>query len=215
MSRASTGLNARLVRLRLALERAKHIEFGTVLSAFPMAKLLRVNWPTLRAWCDEIPELEDSGAVVRGANGMEYEFKPDLTIWVLIKHYEARVSGEAKKSRQITDAVGVEMSAAEVAPSIAETKDLVNLTLTVVAAAERQRRYTEAQRTMEFLSNYNQRVVDGIMGVRTRVDPNGNLPAHVRAAVDSFLRQVATEVHGEAARFIEEQSAGLQQAGTG
>lgn len=214
MARPGASLNTRIAKLQAALDRAKKLKRGTVLAARPMAELLGVSWVTLREWCDEFSELETSGAVMRGGNGIEWSFAPARTISVILKMLDKRLAGQAKKSREITSAIGVAMPTAEEASSISETKDLVNLTLAVVAAAEKQRRYTPTEEMIEFVDRYNQRVVDGIMGVRTRVDPNGNLPPHVRAAMDNYLRMVATEVHGEASRFIEDHRARLQQAGT-
>lgn len=213
MARPSSSLTARIRQLEAAKGRAAKLKRGERLSAKPMAELLGVTWIALRDWCNEIDGFEASGAFVRGGNGIEWDFEPRKTVAFLLKHFSDRVQAQARRSRAITKAVGVTMPDEEAAPSLSDTKDLVNLTVTVVAAAEKQGAYTLTEDMVSFLAGYNQRVLDGIMGVRTLVDPNGNLPAHVRAAVDKYLRQVATEVHAEAARFIEERSAGLQQAG--
>lgn len=213
MGRPGASLNARLTKIEAAKQRAKRFKREERLAAKPMSELLGVSWVTLRDWCDEIGELENSGAVIRGGNGIEWAFDPRRTIAIIQKVMQTRLAGQARKSRAITSAIGVSMPVTEDAPSIAETKDLVNLTLAVVAAAEKQSRYTPTEDMLDFLDRYNQRVVESIMGVRTRVDPNGNLPPHVRVAMDKYLRAVATEVHGEATRFIEEHRARLQQAG--
>lgn len=213
MGRPGASLNARLTKLQAAHERAKKLKRGTRLSATPMAELLSVSWVTLRDWCDEIADLELKGAVVRGGNGIEWSFDPVKTARILIDTLNGRLAGQAKKSREISNAIGVTLSPDEAAPSISETKDLVDLTLKVVAASERMGRYTPTEDMLDFLERYNQRVVDGIMGVRTQVDPNGNLSPHVREAVNKYLRAVATEVHGEAMRFIGESRARSKQAG--
>lgn len=214
MARPGTSINARIARLVTAEERAKKFKRGEVLPSRPMCEVLGVSWPTLRDWCNEIPELEASGAVVRGGNGIEWEFNPKRTVSILIKTLSKQRDSQARKSREISKAIGVSLSPDESAPSLAETKDLVNLTLAVVAAQEKQGRYTPTERMLDFIDRYNQRVVEGIMGVRTRMDPNGKLPPQIRAEIDKHLRAVATEVHGEAARFIKEnQVAGSIQAG--
>lgn len=206
-------MTARLKKLEAAQVRAEAMPSKTRLDARPMAELLGTTWVSVRDWCDEIPKLESSGAVVRGGNGIKWQFEPKRTIKILIAHFRSTLASQAKKSRQITSAVGVTLTDDGEAPSLSETKDLVNMTVTVVSAAEKQHRYTLSSDVLAFLEGYNQRVLDGILGVRTKVDPNGNLPPHVRASIDNYLRQVATAVHGEAARFIEEcKSAGLQQA---
>jgi len=212
MAAPKSSLTGRLQKLETAQARADKVKRGTRMSAKPMSEMLGVTWTSLRDWCDEIAKLESSGAVVRGGNGIEWSFEPKRTVKILIDHFKGAQDRQAKKSREIAASVGVNLPTGE-APSMAETKDLVNLTLAVSKAAEDQGRYILADEMIRFLTGYNQRVVDAIFGVRTQVDPNGNLPAHVRASIDNYLRQVASSVHGEAARFIGEfeQHEGLQQ----
>lgn len=216
MPAPKSSLTARLQKLEAAEARAKQVPRGKRLSAKPMAEMLGVTWNSLKDWCDEISKLETSGAVQRGGNGVEWAFEPKRTVKILIDHFKGVQARQAAKSREVAASVGVTLPAGE-APSLAETKDMVNLTLSVTKAAEEQGRYVLAENLVRFLTGYNQRVVDQILGIRTQVDPNGNLPAHIRASIDQFLRQVATSVHGEAARFIGEfeSNAGLQQGGTG
>lgn len=214
MARPATNLSARLAGLQRAKARAAKLPVKAILSSKPMSELLGVTWNVVRGWCDEIDGFEASGSFTRGGNGIEWEFKPRKTVAFLIKHFETRKTAQTKKSRAITKAVGVTLPDDE-APSLDETKSLVGLTLAVVAATERQKTYTLAEDVVSFLAGYNQSVLDGIMGVRTKIDPNGNLPAQVRKDVDGYLRAVATEVAAKAKHFIEEHNAGLQQAGTG
>lgn len=187
------------------------------LTSKPMAEVLGVTWNVLRDWCNEIDGFEKAGAFQRGGLGIEWTFWPRKTVAFLIQHFRNLLAGQEKKSRAVADTVGVSLPDQEAAPSLAELKDQVNLTITLVGAAERQKEYMLASDVAAFIAGYNQRVLDGIMGVRTSVDPNGNLPASVRASVDAHLRSVATAVHAGAMKFIEECStgAGLQQAGTG
>lgn len=215
MARPAASLTGRLRKLEAAQQRAARLKRGARLTAAPMAELLGVRWPTLREWCDEIGKLESSGAVVRGGNGIEWEFEPRKTCRILIDELSGRIQSQAKKSRELTKAIGVDMSPAESAPSFAETKQLIELTMTVQQAAERQGRYVLADHVSSFIEGYNQTVVDALFGVRTKVDPNGNLPPHVRKAMDDHIRSIAASVHESAAAYIGAMRAGLQQAGVG
>jgi hypothetical protein len=215
MAAPQISLNVRLKQLEDAKARAAKLKRGAMLSSMPMAEMLRVRWPALRDWCNTIEGFEQSGAFIRGGNGIEWEFNPRATVDYLIKHFRTRIEGQAKKSRAISKAVGVQLPEGEQAPSLAETKELVNLTMTVVSAAEKQKRFIPNETVAAFIEGYNQRAVNGILGVRTRVDPNGNLPASVRKEVDAYLRLVASDLHAEAAQFVEECREGLQSEGTG
>lgn len=215
MARPTISMESRLRKLEAAQVRAEKIKSKARISAEPMAQLIGVRWNTLREWCNEVPGFEQSGAFNRGGNGIEWEFDAKATIAYLINYFRTRIAAEARKSKSLSAAIGVDIPDEETAMSMASTKDLVNLTVTVVAAAEKQKRYVLADEVASFLAGYNQAVLDGILGVRAQVDPNGNLPVQVRAKVDQCLRQVATSVHELASRYIEAKSAGLQQEGAG
>lgn len=217
MARPAQGDRIKLDRLRTARPKAESLKRGAVLDAKPMAELIGINWPTLRDWINDAPALEAKGAVKRGGNGVPWEFKPLRTIDLLAAHFTARTERQAKKNRSIRAAVGVSLPEDEDAATFAETKQMVDMTLSVVAAREKQREYTPKGEMIAFIEGYNQTVTAAILGVRTQTDPNGNLPPHVRAAVDDYLRSVATQVHAAAAKFIEEQRqrAGLQQERVG
>lgn len=215
MARASNNPEQRIERLTAAKARVGALKRGTKLTSGPMAELLDVRWPALRDWCSDISGFEASGAFVRGGNGIEWQFDAKKTVDFLLKHFRGVIERQAKESRRITKAIGVNMAESEAAPSLAETKDLVNLTLTVVAAQERMHNYTPVDEVSDFIAGYNDAVIDGIMGVKTKVDPNGHLPAAVRKRVEEHLRSVAAAVHAKAQTYIEAANARFEQGGTG
>lgn len=214
MARPATNLDARLRELGKSFDRARHVPCGQVVQSVEMSKILGVNWTTLRGWCRDIEGFADSGVFEAGDKGINYTFEPRATIFWLMRHFEARRAASHKASRGVADAAGVKLPESEM-PSVAETKDLVNLTLAVVDATEKQKRYMLVEEGAAFLDGYNRSVVNAILGVRTQVDPNGNLPPDVRLEMDDYLRSVANAAHASAEQFIEECRAGLQQGGTG
>ena len=214
MAAPKSSLTGRLQKLEAAQARADKLKRGTRLSAKPMAELLGVTWTSLKDWCDEIAKLEASGAVVRGGNGVEWSFEPKRAIKILIDHFKGVQDKQAKKSREVSSSVGLHLPEDE-APSLAEAKDLVRLTLDLTKAAVEQEDLVPKSRLVSFVGGYNQEVVEGILGGATHVDPNGNLPPHVKAAVDQYLRQVALHVHSKASKFLGEFGASLQQEAVG
>jgi len=214
MARSSTSDRIKLDRLRAAKPKAEKLKRGTVLDAKPMAELIGINWPTLRDWIDATPEVEAKGAVKRGGNGVPWEFKPLATINQLTKRFEVSVERQAARNRKVRQATGINLPDAEDTASFAETKQMVDMTIAVVSAKERQGSYVPATLLAAFLAEYNQVVTSAILGVKTKADPNGNLPPHVRAAVDDYLRGVASQVHAKAEKFVKEtMGARLQPAG--
>ncbi|MBK6800349.1 MAG: hypothetical protein IPG83_02360 [Novosphingobium sp.] len=215
MAKSATNLTARIRRLEAAKVRADKLPARQVLTFKPMSDLLGVSRQVLTGWADEIDGFETSGAFERGGNGIEWQFKPRKTVAFLLKHFRKAADKQSAKSRELSRSVGVRMADDDEALSMTEVKERVNLTLTVVAAAERQKLYTPTDEVRSVFDGYNQAVVDGIMGVRTKVDPNGNLPPHIRKQVDEYLRSVAAAVHASAQRYIEGINAGSEQAGVG
>lgn len=208
-----TSARARLRSLEKVKERCKGLKRGETLTAQPMAKFLGVSWPVLRGWCDEIEGFEQSGAFERGANGIEYTFRPRKVVDRLIRHFAALVESDTKKRSALTKAAGIKVSDQDEPPSLQETKDLVNLTITVVQASEKQKLYVLAEDMAEFIAGYNEAVLNGILGIRTKIDPNGNLPPKIRQQIDEYVRSVAAAAHASAEKFVRTSGAGIQQAG--
>lgn len=215
MSKAATELSARIRRLEAAEVRAKALGPKAIISFGPMMEVLGVSRSTLQDWCNDIDGFEASGAFKRGGNGIEWEFKPVKAVAYLLRHFRAQAVKQAERSRKLTKSVGVKLAADDEALSLVEVKDRVNLTLTLVAATEKQGHYVLASDVADFLARYNQKVIDGIMGVKTKVDPNGNLSPAVRRQIDENLRSVAASVNEAAQEAIGEYRARTEQAGTG
>lgn len=106
MARSATSPAARLRRLEGALAKTKKFKRGEVLTSDPMRELLGVSWPVLREWCNDIAGFEESGAFVRGGNGIEWEFKPAATVRFLIKHFTAEQKARQAKAREVRKLVG-------------------------------------------------------------------------------------------------------------
>lgn len=215
MARPSIGAATRLKKIEAARLALRNIKRGTTMTFREMYEFLGVSRSTLREWTDGLEGFEESGAFDRGAEGIEYEFCPVRTVWFLIDHFRGILAAHEEKNRSLKQTAGVTVPEADSAASFQETKDLVNLTIAVTSAAREQGRYTPTEDMIEFIDGYNQAVVSGVLGVRTRIDPNGHMPPDLREQVDGHLRMVATDAHERATKFIEERSAGLQQAGIG
>lgn len=214
MAAASTSDNLRLKRLETAREKAVKLPRGTILGAKPMADLIAVRWPTLRDWCDEIDALETKGAMVRGGNGVDYEFKPLKAIDVLIKHFGARVAAQRQKNRKINRATGIQLSESDDDVSFQDARGQVGLTVTVVDYRIKQGNYTPKQNVVDLFSEYNQMVVNGILGIRTKMDPSGSREKYTKAELDDALRVLATNIHANAERLLKGKiGARLQQNG--
>lgn len=204
MARPSTSDRVKLDRLRRARPKAEALARGTILDAKPMAELIGTQWSTLRDWIDAAPELEGKGALIRGGNGVLWKIKPLRTVDMLIKRFEKSVETQAARNRKVRRAIGVQLPDSEADASHPETEGMVKMTIAVFTAKEKQGYYVPAAAMAAFLGDYNRVVTSAILGVKTKADPNGNLPPHIRASVDEYLRGVASQVHAQAEKFVKE-----------
>lgn len=132
MARSATSPSVRIKLLETALVKAKKLKRGTTLTARPMAELVAASWPTLRDWCNDLPGFDDGKCFERGANGIEYAFKPIPTIRFLLKHFQAERAASVKQSKRVRQAIGGtalddapdDMSLADIARMVAVARSL-------------------------------------------------------------------------------------------
>lgn len=206
------SISARIAALEAAKRRIDALENIENMSSRPMADILDVTWPTLRNWC-EFRSFEGTGAFVRGGNGIEWAFDPAKTVDTLLAHFRADMAERQDRNARIIASTGVELSDSEPIGDIGEIDRQLALTMRVAEMKEKQGRYIPAEQVREFLRGYNQLVIESIMGVRSQVDPTGQLPAGVAKAVNDGLIKVATEIQQKCTSYIGEQRAGLHETG--
>lgn len=130
MARPSASEEARIRKLRAALDRA--IAQGLVAEVLkfkPMCDLLGVNRTTLREWCDE-PDVSESGAFIAGGNGIEYQFNPIATIWVLIRFWERKLEKRIRDNTRMREMVaGDSLDSAPAEMTLRDAREALNLHL--------------------------------------------------------------------------------------
>lgn len=215
MGKPAASISVRIQKLEASLVRARALKRSLTLDAKPMADLLGVNWVTLRDWCDTIAELETSQAVKLGGNGIRWEFSPRHTIEILIKHHKSVLRGQAARTRTIAKATGAYVGEDEAGLSIPETKNLVDMTLTVIAAQDRQGATCQMSAVETGWNRLCDAWVQGVMSGTTTIDPNGNMPPHTRQAVDEYLRRVCIRAREQVIGELRNLRADLGKKGTG
>jgi hypothetical protein len=209
----SVTTTARIDALEAAKKRIEALEDGIVLQSVPMAELLGIHWNALRGWCN-FPIFEGSGAFIRGGNGIAWEFDPRKTVDTLLAHFRGEISKRQDRNRNFVASMGITMDEREAETiDIGELSKQVSLTLAMQEHKMKQGGYVPVHRVVEFLRAYNQAVVQGVLGVGTKTDPTGNLPATVRATMNDELRSVAVNLQKRCSNFIGEFGAGLIEPG--
>lgn len=204
---------ARIDALEAAKKRIDALEDDIVLQSKPMAEALGIHWNALRGWCD-FPIFEGSNAFIRGGNGIPWEFNPRKTVDALLEHFRGEISKRQNRNRSFVASMGITMDDREAENiDIGELSKQVSLTLAMQEHKMKQGGYVPVHRVVEFLRAYNQAVVQGVLGVGTKSDPTGTLPATVRATMNDELRSVAVGLQKRCSNFIGEFGAGLIETG--
>lgn len=191
MPRSPTSPAVRLDRLRKAKDRLGDLKRGETLSAKPMAEFLGVTWKVLREWCDEIPELEDKGAFVRGGNGIEWVFKPRPMITGLIKHFEAMVKDRTEKARRVKKLVG-----GDALNDIPDDFDLDQIAKMVRIAGqlreerERQGELIEAETARTAINAMMTRMQQAGLKAAREQDPTGTFPPQIASKFEDAINTV-------------------------
>lgn len=178
----------------MALGKAKKLPRGSKLTSRPMSELLAVSWPTLRDWCDDIAGFEESGAFVRGGNGVEWEFKPVATLRFLVRRFEAQLKSRAARAKTIRRAV-----AGDVLDGLPADFDLDEITKMIRAASlvreerERQGELVNRARVETAIREMVSRMQQAGVKAAHEQDPTGQWPPDVREKFeDAFNNLLVT-----------------------
>lgn len=214
MPATATSPDARLRKLRSALERAKNVDRREVRSAKPMADLIGVSWPVLRGWCDDIPGFEDSGAFARGGNGIEWEFSPLATVMFLVRHFENVIAHQIDRARKEREEAGLKESdgiPAHFDP--ARAAKTVDLRTKVDDAMVRQGRLTDAAKARSILNRLFSDMKSAGYRALHEADPNGRWSPETRVTVETVTREIIRQQERAAQIAVKELNGGIVQSG--
>lgn len=192
MATRGNNLAARLRKLDAALAKAKKLKRGEHLTFEPMMELLDLrSRRVLRDWCSDIPGFEESGAFVRGGNGIEWEFEPRKTIEFLVKHFSAERDAKLAKAREVRRMVG-----AEQLDGLPDDFDLDEIRKMIqVHAALREERQkagelVEAAKVRDALTAMFTKMQQAGVRSASQQDPTGQWPPEIREAFEDAVNNV-------------------------
>lgn len=195
MGRIAASEEARIARLRAALTRA--VSQGLIaetLTYKPMCDLLGISRSALRDWCDD-PEIADSGAFVAGANGIEYQFNPIATIWVLIRFWERKRDDRIRQQLRIREAVaGDSLDSAPDELTLREAKEALDLHLKLL---ESERLAGDLARAAEVQATVNKMVMalrEATLSAPQKLDPTNEWAPDFREKFDNVLADLMVQL---------------------
>jgi hypothetical protein len=205
----SKEIAGKVERLEMALKRAE-AEFTDdhiFEKQAEMTGLIGCSWPTLRDWIDQNPAIERPEFMTRGGNGVRWQFIVRPFLGALLEIFRKEAESKTAANAELRRKIGVDLPVEEHSATLGETKELINMTMTVMGAKREQKAYTLTAKTADLFSRHYRRTVDGLMGINTRIDPNGKLPAAVKALLDEEIRslaaQIATDAEADLRKYLE------------
>jgi hypothetical protein len=187
MARIGASEEQRIAKLHDALRRAKELyQPGERIGHKAMCGLLGITHYTLREWLED-PQVELSGAFVRGGRGHGYEFDPVLMIWVLLWFWERKRSDRVLANAKVREAIAGKIDDAPGDMTMREVRDAMQVSLQLLTA---EKEAGELVKATEAASTYRAMVTamrDTLLGSPQRLDPTNAWPTEFREMFDNAL----------------------------
>ena len=197
-------------RLDAALTAA---EPDDVVSAEEMAGIVGMTWRNLLKTHIE----PDAKFPIRkrGAEGVAWEFQVVAVLNHMLDKARDRIAASEERAKRLARLTGFEVPEAESGGhTVADIGRLIDANMKAQKAKEEQRRYVPVEKVRMFLSGYNRRARDTLLGQRQKIDPLGTLPPEIAEAIEENMRSLAVTLQDELAGFVEEYREAVGSGGT-
>lgn len=186
-------------RLEAALKVAKRTDIA---SAEVMSDITGMTWRNLLKTHIE----PDTRFPIRkrGAEGVPWEFEVVRVLKHMVKRAQERMAVNEERAKKLARLTGFDVPEAEASGSVSDLSKLIDANLRAQKAKEEQRRYIPAEKMRMFLSGYNRRARDTLLGQRQKIDPLGTLPPEIAEAIEDNMRNLAVALQEELEDFVEE-----------
>lgn len=195
MARPAASEEARIARLRAALDRAVSQGLVTETLKFdPMCRLLGVSRVTLRDWLNE-PEIADSGALIVGGNGVEYQFNAVATIWVLIRFWERKRDARIRDQLRIREAVaGDSLDSAPADMTLRDAKEALSLHLQLLESEKQAAALVSAAEAETTFGKLTLAIRESLLSAPQKLDPTNEWSPEFREKFDNVLADLMVQL---------------------
>lgn len=195
MARIAASEEQRLARLRAALGRA--VSQGLVAETLkfePMCKLLGVGRDALRDWCNE-PEIAESGALIPGGNGMQYQFNPIATIWVLIRFFERKIEKRVRDNLKMREAVaGDSLDAVPAEMTLRDAREALALRLQLIEAEKQAGELVSRSEVEAAFNGLTVAIREALLSAPQKLDPTNHWKPEFRETFDNVLADLMVQL---------------------
>ena len=187
------------------MERAKQFPCGEVLTSVPMAKLLGVNWTTLRDWCRDFVGFAESGVFEAGDKGVNYTFEPRSTILWLTRHFEAKREAASAKARRLGEITGTTaMVADHEEMSLAEMDKAISIRVKLRGEKIAEGELTDAERARMAFGSYHSTIQRAVVTFAQEQDPEGRWLPEFRETFEDLAEKLLLALEGAGRKCLAE-----------
>ncbi len=215
MARLGASEEQRIAKLHDALRRARELyQPGERIGHKAMCGLLGITHYTLREWLED-PQVELSGAFVRGGRGHGYEFDPVLMIWVFLWFWERKRSEKVLANAKVREAVGGKLDDAPGDMTMREVRDAMQVSLQLLTA---EKEAGELVKAAEAASTYRTLVMglrETLLSAPQRQDPENKWPTELREMFENALSDCLVLLRGAGQEALSEPDATIPKRSDG
>lgn len=188
MARPGASEETRIRKLQDALRRAAAQNMiGEVFGLGPMCEMLGVKPATLRSWIDD-PDVDRSGAFVRGDRGSAYEFNVIATIWVLIRYWERKRDTRVKENLRVREMVaGDKLDGAPSDMTVRDATEAYRLALQIITAEKESGQLVDAADAEAKFNALVLAIREGLLSAPQKLDPTNEWAPEFREKIDNVL----------------------------
>lgn len=196
MARRAVDPSARIVRLQAARDLLKA---GDVLNLEEMATAAGITSRHLKPMIDEDP---DFPVIQRGSEGVAWQFDAFKVIAHMIARAEQTLAERRARIERLQDLAGIVVPEVPMDLSLPEIRELDRLQTAAQRRKIEQGNYVpkaDFQAVVGDLLAFFQRET---LGLISRIDAEGKLPAAIREAVEEDLRDMLVRTHDSVAKHL-------------
>lgn len=186
------------------------IEPGTTMTAGEMCKALGWTWRHMKR--DMIDQDASFPVLRRGAEGHAWLFDVPAVLDYLIARDEAAIAERAQRAEQMARLSGIGLKAVSESDrpgglSIDELRVATQALVTVTRMKREQGELVPAEPVRLFFQDYHQHIQQEILGLLSRIDGPGQLPAGIRQAIEDDMRNLLVDLQKRMDNFVRERLA--------
>lgn len=192
MARKAPDPSARIALLKAARDNLRKAKIKGPVNADELAKIVGMTWRQLKTYVEPDP---DFPCLMRGSEGVAYQFDPKAALDYLIKRFERELEARKQRNKRIAQMAGFPEEMADTGLSLEDLRLLDQLQVNAQRRKIEQGLYVTAAEHEAAVTDLLTTMREETLSAVGRLDPSGKWPAVIRNQVREELRSILVRVH--------------------